>query len=238
MNNKGQSALSLAASHLEPETLAALAAAESSALFPAATDVARLEQLAPGAVVRLDGTNGGRSGGVGANAISSVVVSEISGVSGGATKATPFSLSSNSGSSGGVVVIDAINDGSAEEGQFWLNFRASHSDGAVYGDLDPRFLERPLRLEPSNGQQQQQQATTTTNSSSSSSSSVEGTSEDLDDFRAAKLAQNSSNFPADVVTPLSINPTTREMRRGNFERNNPGRLMPQGWTNAMDSLAD
>eukprot|EP00934_Nitzschia_sp_Nitz4_P002018 Nitzschia sp. Nitz4//scaffold334_size18717//4148//5962//NITZ4_008760-RA/size18717-processed-gene-0.10-mRNA-1//1//CDS//3329548245//2018//frame0 len=26
----------------------------------------------------------------------------------------------------------------------WWNFRKSHSDGLVYGDLDPRFLERPL----------------------------------------------------------------------------------------------
>jgi hypothetical protein len=27
----------------------------------------------------------------------------------------------------------------------WWNFRQSHSDGHEYGDLDPRFLERPLR---------------------------------------------------------------------------------------------
>lgn len=32
-----------------------------------------------------------------------------------------------------------------EEGQEWWNFRQSHSDGLEYGDLDPRFLARPLR---------------------------------------------------------------------------------------------
>lgn len=29
----------------------------------------------------------------------------------------------------------------------WWNFRATHSDGLDYGDLDPRFLDRPLRKE-------------------------------------------------------------------------------------------
>lgn len=29
--------------------------------------------------------------------------------------------------------------------QDWWNFRATHSDGLEYGDLDPRFLDRPLR---------------------------------------------------------------------------------------------
>ena len=56
----------------------------------------------------------------------------------------------------------------------WVNFRATHSDGLVYGDLDPRFLERPV-----------------------------------DPGR-------------DVVTGLSVNPTTRASRRANFARNNPG----------------
>lgn len=33
-----------------------------------------------------------------------------------------------------------------EEGQTWLNFRETHSDGLEYGDLDPRFFkDRPLR---------------------------------------------------------------------------------------------
>ena len=32
----------------------------------------------------------------------------------------------------------------AEEGE-WLNFRATHSDGELYGDLDPRFLEQPVQ---------------------------------------------------------------------------------------------
>ncbi|KNC85681.1 hypothetical protein SARC_02130 [Sphaeroforma arctica JP610] len=27
----------------------------------------------------------------------------------------------------------------------WTNYRKTHSDGEVYGDLDPRFLERPIR---------------------------------------------------------------------------------------------
>ena len=27
----------------------------------------------------------------------------------------------------------------------WQNYRATHSDGLTYGDLDPRFLERPLQ---------------------------------------------------------------------------------------------
>jgi hypothetical protein len=31
-----------------------------------------------------------------------------------------------------------------EQGE-WVNYRATHSDGLEYGDLDPRFLDRPLR---------------------------------------------------------------------------------------------
>lgn len=31
-----------------------------------------------------------------------------------------------------------------EDGE-WLNFRETHSDGEVYGDQDPRFLERPIQ---------------------------------------------------------------------------------------------
>ena len=54
----------------------------------------------------------------------------------------------------------------------WRNYRSTHSDGHVYGDLDPRFLERPVRT-------------------------------------------------TDVVTPLVINPTTKQSRRGNFLRHNP-----------------
>ena len=54
----------------------------------------------------------------------------------------------------------------------WWNFRVTHSDGLEYGDLDPRFLDRPLRSE-------------------------------------------------DIVTPLAVNPTTKETRRGGFLRRNP-----------------
>ena len=36
---------------------------------------------------------------------------------------------------------DAAPDGPESA---WSNFRKSHSDGAIYGDLDPRFLDRPL----------------------------------------------------------------------------------------------
>lgn len=55
----------------------------------------------------------------------------------------------------------------------FINYRLTHSDNLEYGDLDPRFLDRPLR--PGD----------------------------------------------DVVTPLAVNPTTRESRRGNFARKNP-----------------
>jgi len=59
-----------------------------------------------------------------------------------------------------------------EEEEEWLNFRATHSDGLQYGDLDPRFLDRPLTA-------------------------------------------------TDVVTPLAINPTTKQSRKGGFARKNP-----------------
>jgi hypothetical protein len=29
----------------------------------------------------------------------------------------------------------------------WLNFRASHSDNRIYGDLDPRFIDRNTTIE-------------------------------------------------------------------------------------------
>ena len=66
----------------------------------------------------------------------------------------------------GADVVEAIRRREEGEGDAqWQNFRESHSDGRVYGDLDPRFFkERPL-------------------------------------------------LPSDVVTPLSVNPTTRESRR-------------------------
>ena len=60
-----------------------------------------------------------------------------------------------------------------EQNEEWWNFRASHSDGLEYGDLDPRFFQdRPLRA-------------------------------------------------TDVVTPLAINPTTKQTRKGGFARRNP-----------------
>lgn len=65
----------------------------------------------------------------------------------------------------------------AEEAQRdmeWKNYRATHSDGLEYGDLDPRFVDRTLR-------------------------------------------------PTDVVTPLAVNPTTKQSRRGSFARKNPHR---------------
>jgi hypothetical protein len=53
----------------------------------------------------------------------------------------------------------------------WVNYRATHSDGFEYGDLDPRFLDRPLK-------------------------------------------------PTDVVQEFVVNPTTRETRKGKFNRLN------------------
>ena len=44
-------------------------------------------------------------------------------------------------------VISKIQDKESEQVDPWLNFRATHSDGFEYGDLDPRFLDRPLRSE-------------------------------------------------------------------------------------------
>ena len=44
-------------------------------------------------------------------------------------------------------VISKIQAKEQEQSGPWLNFRASHSDGFEYGDLDPRFLDRPIRPE-------------------------------------------------------------------------------------------
>jgi ribonuclease D len=41
-------------------------------------------------------------------------------------------------------VIERIQLLEEQQGDWW-NFRESHSDGFEYGDLEPRFLERPLR---------------------------------------------------------------------------------------------
>lgn len=62
---------------------------------------------------------------------------------------------------------------SAEGCGEWQNYRATHSDGCVYGDLDLRFLDRDIQAD-------------------------------------------------DVIVDVCVNPTTRQSRRGNFERNNPG----------------
>lgn len=56
-------------------------------------------------------------------------------------------------------------EGGEEEG--WTNYRASHSDGVEYGDLDPRFIERALRpsdvvtphsINPTSGEWRMEQA--------------------------------------------------------------------------------
>lgn len=44
---------------------------------------------------------------------------------------------------GAIEIVTNDNDNDPQKG--WWNFRASHSDGLEYGDLDPRFLSRPLR---------------------------------------------------------------------------------------------
>lgn len=106
VNNKGQSVLSLASTHLTPETIEAIQIAEA-------------EQTAT-----------------------------------------------------------ALKNGSEDELDHWQNYRATHSDGLVYGDLDPRFLDRPLT-------------------------------------------------PDDRVTPLAVNPTTKDIRKGNFDRNNPNKAHSQ-----------
>lgn len=62
---------------------------------------------------------------------------------------------------------------SAEGYGEWQNYRATHSDGCVYGDLDLRFLDRETSAD-------------------------------------------------DVVVDVCVNPTTKQSRRGNFDRNNPG----------------
>ena len=77
-------------------------------------------------------------------------------------------------------IVQTIQKLEEEQGDWW-NFRASHSDGFEYGDLDPRFfVGRPLK-------------------------------------------------DTDVVTPLAINPTTHQTRKGGFLRRNPN--APK-WNNA------
>jgi hypothetical protein len=44
-------------------------------------------------------------------------------------------------------LISKIQEKEKEQQGPWWNFRASHSDGLEYGDLDPRFIDRPLRPE-------------------------------------------------------------------------------------------
>ena len=108
VNNKGQSVLSLASTHLTPETIEAIQKAEAEQTF------------------------------------------------------------------------SALKNGNSEDKlEHWQNYRSTHSDGLVYGDLDPRFLDRPLA-------------------------------------------------PDDRVTPLAVNPTTKDIRKGNFDRNNPNKAKNQG----------
>lgn len=45
----------------------------------------------------------------------------------------------------GTDIMDGINGLEQSQADKWWNFRATHSDGLEYGDLDPRFLERELR---------------------------------------------------------------------------------------------
>jgi len=85
---------------------------------------------------------------------------------------SPLSIASSHLSQAAVSRIQAQEQ--AQASTEWTNYRATHSDGLEYGDLDPRFLDRKLR-------------------------------------------------DTDRVTAHAINPTTRQIRRGNFARNNPGR---------------
>jgi Ankyrin repeats (many copies) len=70
-------------------------------------------------------------------------------------------------------LIDRIRKEEVDQAEIqWQNYRATHSDQLEYGDLDPRFLDRPLR-------------------------------------------------DTDLLTPLVVNPTTKQTRRGGFLRRNP-----------------
>ena len=71
--------------------------------------------------------------------------------------------------------VAAIQEAEAKEAEAFVNFRESHSDGEVYGDLDPRFAESSL---------------------------------------GRALCET------DVVTPLSVNPTTAKSRIGRIKRRN------------------
>ena len=56
---------------------------------------------------------------------------------------SPLSICSSHDMSGRV--LQKIQQLSTNDEEEWWNFRLTHSDGLEYGDLDPRFLERPLR---------------------------------------------------------------------------------------------
>jgi hypothetical protein len=44
-----------------------------------------------------------------------------------------------------ISLVKKIQDYEERDDGKWMNFRMTHSDGLEYGDLDPRFLDRPLR---------------------------------------------------------------------------------------------
>ena len=56
---------------------------------------------------------------------------------------TPLSIASSHLSNDIVQRIQELE--SADSRRTWCNYRQTHSDGLEYGDLDPRFLDRPLR---------------------------------------------------------------------------------------------
>jgi hypothetical protein len=90
--------------------------------------------------------------------------------------------------------VDAIvRAESDQQGQDWVNYRLTHSDGLEYGDLDPRFLRGPRHERI----------------------------KENDDETDARGQWNRELRPTDVVTRYAVNPTTKQSRRGSFLRRNP-----------------
>ena len=55
---------------------------------------------------------------------------------------TPLSLAASHCDPSTVAAIQTAEAAALAAGGAWRNFRATHSDGREYGDLDPRFLKR------------------------------------------------------------------------------------------------
>jgi len=123
---------------------------------------------------------------------------------------TPYSLAVSHLENDTVALLCAKEEKEKEE---WINFRASHSDGLLYGDLDARFIDEK------EGRQDGQRSLET------NEGEVPSAAEEETNRRQRRIDEHIRHMKEGKINEIDqstcLLSTTYESRRGNFIKNNP-----------------